>query len=169
MPNPAVSSFTAALLIALFATAATATAASAAEPAAPPSFATATAVPATKVTRLSTVPHPRLADSEIVLLQLDLPPGASSPHHRHPGLVVGTVVAGEFEFQIAGEPLRRLRAGDVFYEPPGAVHLVSRNPSLDTPTRVLVFMEHPAGSPLVLPPAAGAAHPAADAAQASKP
>ena len=107
--------------------------------------------PATQVTRLSTVPHPRLADTEIVVLQLDLPAGASSAHHRHPGLVIGTVVAGEFEFQISGEPLRRLRVGDTFYEPPGAVHLVSRNPSANAPARVIVFMEHAAGSPLVQP------------------
>jgi quercetin dioxygenase-like cupin family protein len=113
-----------------------------------------TAAPKTSVTVLAKIPHPSLADHEIVVLQLDLPPGASSPHHRHPGLVVGNVVSGEFEFQITNEPLRRLRAGEVFFEPPGVVHLVSRNPSPTTPARVIAFMEHPAGSPLVLPDAA---------------
>lgn len=110
----------------------------------------ATAAPKTSVTVLAKIPHPRLADHEIVVVQLDLPPGATSPHHRHPGLVVGNVVSGEFEFQITNEPLRRLRAGEVFFEPPGVVHLVSRNPSSTTPARVIAFMEHPAGSPLVL-------------------
>jgi len=171
MPTSAISpaafpGFAATLATALLLVLPTAPVVRAAEPTAPP---TAAPAAATKVTRLSTVPHPRLPDSEIVVLQLDLPPGASSAHHRHPGLVVGTIVAGEFEFQISGEPLRRLRVGDTFYEPPGALHLVSRNPSPDTPARVLVFMEHTAGSPLVLPTAADSAHPAPDAGHAPKP
>ncbi len=113
----------------------------------------AAAAPATQVQKLRTVPHPERPGAEIVVVQLDLPPGAESAAHGHPGLVIGCVVSGEFEFQIQGEPLRRLRAGDTFYEPPGAVHLVSRNPSRTQPARVVVFMEHPAGSPLVNPPA----------------
>lgn len=122
-----------------------------AAPTAAPTAASAPA-PAPVVQVLSKIPHPRIPGYEIAVVQLDLAPGASSPHHRHPGLVVGHVVSGEFEFQITGEPLKRLRAGEVFFEPPGAVHLVSRNPSANVPARVVVFMEHPAGSPLVLPP-----------------
>jgi quercetin dioxygenase-like cupin family protein len=33
-----------------------------------------------------------------------------------------------------------LRAGDVFYEPPGAIHSVSRNPSSDKAMKIVVFM-----------------------------
>ncbi len=109
--------------------------------------------PTAQVQRLRTVPHPERAGVEIAMVQLDLPAGAESSAHGHPGLVFGYVVSGELDFQIQGEPLRRLRAGDTFYEPPGAVHMVSRNPSRTQTTRVVVFMEHAAGSPLVTPPA----------------
>jgi quercetin dioxygenase-like cupin family protein len=33
-----------------------------------------------------------------------------------------------------------LKAGDVFYEPPGALHSVSKNASPDKPLKIVVFM-----------------------------
>jgi quercetin dioxygenase-like cupin family protein len=50
------------------------------------------------------------------------------------------VIEGAYEFAINGEPPRLLKAGDVFYEPPGALHSTSRNPSKDQNTKILVFM-----------------------------
>lgn len=105
----------------------------------------------TRVNLLYSRPHPQLAGQEIAVVQVDFPPGASSPSHCHPGIVVGHVVSGRLDFQVSGERLKHLREGAVFYEPKGCVHLVARNPSATTPTRVIAFMEHPAGSPLVLP------------------
>jgi len=37
-------------------------------------------------------------------------------------------------------PSRMLHAGETFYEPPTALHSVSRNPSTDTRTKIIVFM-----------------------------
>jgi quercetin dioxygenase-like cupin family protein len=47
---------------------------------------------------------------------------------------------GTYEFAIDGEPPRLLKAGEAFYEPPGAVHSTSRNPSTDQRLKILVFM-----------------------------
>src|SRR5258708_6480564 len=72
---------------------------------------------------------------------LDKGAGGSSPPHRHPGHhTFGYVMEGTFEFAIDGQPLRLLKAGDTFYEPPGAIHSTSRNPSTDQRLKILVFM-----------------------------
>ena len=91
--------------------------------------------------QLLTQPLPDLPGREVRVTLLDRAPGASSPPHRHPGHhTFGYVIEGTYEFAINGEPPRLLKAGDVFYEPPGALHSTSRNPSSDKPTKILVFM-----------------------------
>jgi quercetin dioxygenase-like cupin family protein len=72
---------------------------------------------------------------------LDRDPGSSSARHRHPGHhTFGYVIEGTYEFGINGEPSRVLKSGETFYEPPTAVHSMSRNPSADSRTKILVFM-----------------------------
>jgi len=86
----------------------------------------------------------RLADlpgREVRITLLDRAPGSSGPPHRHPGHhTFGYVVEGTYEFAIDGQPGRILKAGETFYEPPTAVHSVSRNPSTDKRTKIIVFM-----------------------------
>ena len=50
------------------------------------------------------------------------------------------MIEGTYEFAIDGQPNRILNAGETFYEPPTAVHSVSRNPSADKRTKIIVFM-----------------------------
>jgi quercetin dioxygenase-like cupin family protein len=106
---------------------------------------------ATKVSELLRQPDAFDPLRETILVRLNLPPGATSKPHRHPGSVTGYVVSGEFDFQVAGQPLQHLKAGDHFYEAPGAEHLVSRNPSTTKAAEVIVFMVQPKHKPLVLP------------------
>lgn len=75
-------------------------------------------------------------------LEVTFDPGAASVPHRHPGPVFGYVLEGELEFQAGDAPVRRLKAGDTFYEPPMVLHAVSRNPSAKVRTRVLAVMLH---------------------------
>ena len=86
----------------------------------------------------------RLADlpgREVRITLLDRAPGSSSPPHRHPGHhTFGYVVEGTYEFAVDGQPGRILNAGETFYEPPTAVHSMSRNPSTDKSTKIIVFM-----------------------------
>ena len=84
---------------------------------------------------------PDLPGREVRITLLDRGPGNTSPPHRHPGhYTFGYVAEGTYELGINGGPTRMLRAGDVFYEPPGALHSVSRNPSPDKPMKIVVFM-----------------------------
>lgn len=82
-----------------------------------------------------------LPGREVRITLLDRAAGSSSPPHRHPGHhTFGYVVEGTYEFAIDGQPSRILNAGETFYEPPTAVHSVSRNPSTDKSTKIIVFM-----------------------------
>ena len=93
---------------------------------------------------------PNDATRDVVLLSVKFLPGVTSAPHRHPGFLIGYVLSGELEFQLEGQPPQRFQPGDHFYEPLGAVHLVSRNPGNET-TELLVFAVQPKGQPVVLP------------------
>lgn len=57
--------------------------------------------------------------SGVEVKTVTLPPHFASGPHLHPGPVVGLVTAGTITFQVEGEPVRMLRAGDAFHEPAG--------------------------------------------------
>ena len=90
---------------------------------------------------------------EAVLLELNLAPGQRNPGpgHRHPGPVVGYVAEGQLAFAINHEVEQVVPAGKTFFEPAGAVHSTHGSARKDGPTRVLVFMLVPKGSPLTAP------------------
>jgi quercetin dioxygenase-like cupin family protein len=74
------------------------------------------------------------------MLLLDRVPGNASPAHRHPGHhTFGYVVEGTYELGTNGQPTRILKPGDTFYEPPDALHSVSRNAG-NTQMKIVVFM-----------------------------
>ena len=100
------------------------------------------AQPSTAAARpLLVQPLADLPGREVRITLLDRAPGSSSPPHRHPGHhTFGYVVEGTYEFAIDGQPSRILNAGDTFYEPTTAVHSVSRNPSTDKRTKIIMFM-----------------------------
>ena len=84
---------------------------------------------------------PDLPGREVRMTLLDRGPGNTSPPHRHPGHhTFGYVVEGTYELGVNGGPVRTLKAGDTFYEPPGALHSMSRNPSPDKPMKIVIFM-----------------------------
>ena len=90
---------------------------------------------------------------EVVLVELNPQPGSRSPGpgHRHPGAVLGYVVEGQLRFAINGEPEKVVPAGGTFFEPSGAVHTTNGSARVDGPTRAVVFMLVPKGSPLTAP------------------
>jgi quercetin dioxygenase-like cupin family protein len=95
-------------------------------------------------------PYPGDPTREIVLLLATFSPGDSTPPHRHPGVLVGYVLAGELEFQLEGQPLQHLAAGDRFFEPPCSAHVVSHNPG-PTTAQVLAFIIRNVGAPNMIP------------------
>ena len=79
-------------------------------------------------------------------------PGNGSAPHRHPGHhTFGYVLEGTYEVQIDDGPMRQLKAGESFYEPPGSLHAVSRNPSPDKLVRYLVIQVGDPSKPRTVP------------------
>ncbi|KWI44942.1 cupin [Burkholderia ubonensis] len=74
-----------------------------------------------------------------VVATVDYAPGQASEPHRHLGSVFAVVSKGEVLSQVNDGPLRRYRAGEGWYEPPGSRHLVSRNASDTEPAQLVVF------------------------------
>ena len=82
------------------------------------------------------------------------PPGGGSPSHRHPpsAFIYAYVVSGEIVSAVDDEKPRVYRAGESFYEAPGAHHRVSRNASRTRPAKLLaVFVKNTGNDELVLP------------------
>jgi quercetin dioxygenase-like cupin family protein len=73
-------------------------------------------------------------------IRVDYDPGGyTRGTHRHPAGAYVYVIDGSVVFGIDdGEPVV-LRAGESFYEPPGALHSVSRNASEDLPASLIAF------------------------------
>ena len=90
---------------------------------------------------------------DVVLVELNPTPGSrsSGPGHRHPGPVLGYIVEGQMRFAINNEPEKVLPVGATFFEPSGAVHTMNGSARTDGPTRAVVFMLVPKGSPLTSP------------------
>src|SRR4029079_7888355 len=67
-------------------------------------------------------------------------PGVGGDPPRHPGShTFGYVLEGTYEVKIDDGPLQRLGPGETFYEPPNALHAVSRNGSAAQPVKYLVI------------------------------
>jgi quercetin dioxygenase-like cupin family protein len=71
--------------------------------------------------------------------RVDYAPGGFSHVHRHPAGAYVYVIEGSVIFGIGDQEQVVLKAGDSFYEPPGAIHAVSRNASDELPASMLAF------------------------------
>jgi len=69
------------------------------------------------------------------------PGGVSAPHH-HPkqAEVFAYVVDGAVRSKVNDEPERVYKAGQFWYEPPGAAHPISANASTTEPARLLAVI-----------------------------
>ena len=81
-------------------------------------------------------------DAKATTYEVTIEPGKGSLPHRHPGPVFAYILEGEYEWAINDQPVKKLKAGDTFYEPTMCLHRVSRNPGTSV-TRLLVVMLHP--------------------------
>ncbi len=73
-------------------------------------------------------------------IRVDYEPGGfTRGTHRHPAGAYVYVIDGSVKFAVEdGEPIV-LKAGESFYEPPNALHSVSRNASEDVPASLIAF------------------------------
>ncbi|MBS0509872.1 MAG: cupin domain-containing protein [Proteobacteria bacterium] len=84
---------------------------------------------------------------EIVIIAVDIAPGAASPVHTHPGDCVGVVIDGTVDIGAEGQAVRRLSANEAVHTPRGVVHQW-RNTS-DKPLRLMTTVVYDKGQPRV--------------------
>jgi quercetin dioxygenase-like cupin family protein len=73
-------------------------------------------------------------------IRVDYEPGGFTPGtHHHPAGAYVYVMEGSVEFGIDGGEPFLLKEGESYFEPPDAVHSVSRNASQTLPASLLAF------------------------------
>src|SRR4051794_20728682 len=73
-----------------------------------------------------------------------------SAAHRHPG-TVAYILEGTYEVKINDGPVQTLKSGEVFYEPPNALHAISRNARMELPLKYLVIQVSAPTKPATVP------------------
>jgi len=88
------------------------------------------------------LPNIPLEDWEVTISHVDYAPGRVGQSHQHRGFLFAYVLEGAVVAQVLGEgvshEVRTYKVGEVFYEPIGATHHVSKNASDTLPARLLV-------------------------------
>ncbi|NVD40013.1 cupin domain-containing protein [Ensifer sp. HO-A22] len=82
---------------------------------------------------------PNIPGKTLTALIVDYPPGGASVPHSHAksSFIFAYVLSGEIKSKVNDGPTLTYRAGESWYEPPAAKHLISRNASKTTPARLL--------------------------------
>ncbi|MFC0401454.1 cupin domain-containing protein [Paraburkholderia rhizosphaerae] len=104
-----------------------------------PRHAMAQAVDKEKVAPVTQQAIPEAPGKAVLIATVTYEPGQSSSPHKHPGSIFAYVLEGSVESQLEGGPVKIYRAGDAWYEPVGAHHVVSRNASKSEPAKLLIF------------------------------
>ncbi|MCA1407222.1 cupin domain-containing protein [Ensifer sp. IC3342] len=107
-----------------------------------------------KVTVVFDRPLPNVPGKSMKGVLVEYEPGGSSPSHRHPdsAFIYATVLDGAIVSSVNGSPEKVYKAGENFYEEPGALHGVSKNGSDTEPASLLaVFVVDTAEQELTTP------------------
>jgi quercetin dioxygenase-like cupin family protein len=63
-----------------------------------------------------------VAGREAVMARAEFPIGGTTGRHTHPGEEISYVLEGTLRMEVAGQPPRSLKTGEVFMIPAGIVH-----------------------------------------------
>jgi quercetin dioxygenase-like cupin family protein len=91
---------------------------------------------------------------DLSLVEVTYPLGIGSPPHLHANGVMAFVVSGTVASKVGEGPEQIFHAGDAWWEPPGAIHRVSRNASSTepaTPLAIYVAAREAAATDLIKP------------------
>jgi quercetin dioxygenase-like cupin family protein len=102
-------------------------------------------------TPLADVPGKNMVVVELTYAPNPDPPSTAEHHrrgHHHPGSVYVYVTQGAVRLGVEGEPVRVVKTGESFFEPPGAHHIINENASATEPARAIAVMIVPEGEPL---------------------
>ena len=85
---------------------------------------------------------------ETVMMLFELPPGANTGLHTHPGFDAAYCVEGALTVMALGRSDKFIKAGESWHIPPGIVHEVKAG---DAPVKVLAAYIVEKGKPLATP------------------
>ena len=97
---------------------------------------------------------PNFPGKSLIAVEVDYAPGAASPSHTHAksAFIYAYVISGAIESKVNDGETRIYRAGESWFEPPGAIHSISRNASKTEPAKLLaVFVLDTNDNPLTTP------------------
>jgi quercetin dioxygenase-like cupin family protein len=97
------------------------------------------------------LPNLTMDDWEVTVSYVDYPPGRVGQVHHHAGFVLAYVLEGNVITKISGQEETTYATGQMFYEPPGSTHEVSRNASETQPARLLAMIFAKKGAQLTMP------------------
>src|SRR6201986_3441016 len=82
---------------------------------------------------------PNIPGKSLIALEVDYAPGAASPSHTHAksAFIYAYVISGAIESKVNNGETRIYRAGESWFEAPGAIHAISRNASKTKPAKLL--------------------------------
>ena len=91
---------------------------------------------------------PNVPGKRVTIVRVFYGPGGFTRAHRHAGSVTAYVTKGEIRSQLAGGAVEVFKVGQSFFEPPGAVHLVSANASNTEPAELIAVFVADEGAQL---------------------
>ncbi len=93
--------------------------------------------PVTRKVLLKAAIDPEKPVSTVEIQEVTMGPKQKAPLHLHPCPTMGVVTEGTIAFQIEGQPVQHLKAGDAFYEPAN-VRVARFDNDEDTPAKFVV-------------------------------
>lgn len=87
----------------------------------------------------------------VEIIEVDYPPGAVDPVHRHDAHAFVYVLEGSIVMGVRGGQQVTLTRGQTFHEQPDDVHTVGRNASATQPAKFLVFLLKDRDAPILTP------------------
>lgn len=97
------------------------------------------------------LPNITMDDWEVTVSTVDYAPGRVGKVHHHAGFVLAYVLEGNIVTKVSGQEERTYEPGEMFYEPPGSTHEVSRNASQTQPAKLLALIFAKKGAQLTMP------------------
>jgi quercetin dioxygenase-like cupin family protein len=90
-------------------------------------------------------------ERDVTAVTVEYAPGAASAPHRHSGPVLGYVLEGSVIMQVSDGPAVTYNSGQMFFEPEGGIHQVSRNASSVNRAKILAIIFGKKGEQLTVP------------------
>jgi quercetin dioxygenase-like cupin family protein len=111
----------------------------------------AVGAPAAVVTPLLTRDLPNIPGKEVLMINVDYPPGAVDPVHKHDAHAFVYVLEGSIVMGVKGGKEVTLTKGQTFYEGPNDIHTVGRNASSTQPAKFIVTLIKDKGADFFIP------------------